>query len=62
MAILAKDDRFFPAPFMRRQVRDRLGIEPVEIPGGHYVALTQPEAVATALLEHASEIAAGRGG
>lgn len=40
----ARDDRFFPAPFMRRQIRDRLGIEPVEISGGHYVQLTAPAA------------------
>lgn len=62
MGIVARDDRFFPASFMRRQIRERLGVEPVEVPGGHYVALTQPEAVAAALLDHASEIAAGRGG
>ncbi|MGJ9413575.1 alpha/beta fold hydrolase [Aeromicrobium sp. CF4.19] len=59
-AILAEDDRFFPAPFMRRQVRDRLGIEPIEIEGGHYVQLTAPGAVASALLDFADEIAAVR--
>lgn len=50
-AILATEDRFFPAPFMRRQIRDRLGIEPIEVPGGHYVTLTHPDAVAAALLD-----------
>ncbi|MFC0681241.1 alpha/beta fold hydrolase [Lysobacter korlensis] len=59
-AILATDDRFFPAPFMRRQIRDRLGIEPVEIAGGHYVQLTAPDAVASVLLDFAADIAAGR--
>lgn len=56
-AILCRDDEFFPAPFMRRQIRDRLGIEPVEIPGGHYVALGKPEAVAIALSGFAEELA-----
>ena len=60
LAILCRDDQFFPASFMRRQVRDRLGIEPVEIPGGHYAALSHPEAVAAALNEFAKQINAGR--
>ena len=57
-AILCRDDEFFPAPFMRRQIRDRLGIEPVEISGGHYVALGNPEAVAVALTDFAGELSA----
>jgi len=48
-AILCLDDQFFPAGFMRRQVRDRLGVEPIEIPGGHYAAISEPVAVARAL-------------
>jgi len=40
--LLGRDDRFFPAEFMRRQVRDRLAIEPDEMPGGHLVALSRP--------------------
>ena len=48
-AILSLDDQFFPAGFMRRQVRDRLGVEPIEIPGGHYAAISEPVAVARAL-------------
>ena len=55
-AILCLEDRFFPAEFMRRQVRERLGIEPLEIPGGHYAALSQPRAVAAALDEFAHEV------
>jgi pimeloyl-ACP methyl ester carboxylesterase len=57
MAILCQDDHLFPAPFMRRQVRERLGIEPVEIPGGHYAALGNPRAVASALDGFARRIA-----
>lgn len=41
--LLARDDRFFPADFMRRVVHERLGIVPDEMPGGHLVALSRPE-------------------
>jgi pimeloyl-ACP methyl ester carboxylesterase len=41
--LLCRDDRFFPADFMREVVRDRLGIIPDEMPGGHLVALSRPE-------------------
>jgi pimeloyl-ACP methyl ester carboxylesterase len=57
-AILCLDDRFFPPSFMRRHVGERLGITPVEIPGGHYATLTHPAAVASALDAFAQEIAA----
>ncbi|MGR0161289.1 alpha/beta fold hydrolase [Paenarthrobacter nitroguajacolicus] len=60
MAILCRDDQFFPAPFMRRQVQERLGIEPVEIPGGHYVTLSHPNAVAAVLNDFAQRIARER--
>ena len=33
--LLCRDDRFFPADFQRRVVRERLGIEPDEMDGGH---------------------------
>lgn len=48
--VLARQDRFFPAEWQRRVIRDRLGIEPDEIDGGHCVALSRPEEL-TALLE-----------
>ncbi|GAB2846075.1 alpha/beta fold hydrolase [Actinoallomurus bryophytorum] len=41
--LLCRDDRFFPAPFMRRVVRDRLGITPDEMDGGHLPALSRPK-------------------
>ncbi|MEA2433528.1 MAG: hypothetical protein QOG54_985 [Actinomycetota bacterium] len=47
--ILSLDDRLFPAPFMRRTAIDRLGIEPIEIDGGHLVALSRPGELATLL-------------
>ena len=40
--VLCRDDRFFPADFMRRLVDERLGIEPDELGSGHLPALAQP--------------------
>jgi pimeloyl-ACP methyl ester carboxylesterase len=40
--LLCRDDRFFPAAFMRRMVRERLGITPDEIESGHLPALSRP--------------------
>ena len=47
--LLCRDDRFFPAEFMRRVVRQRLGITPDEIDGGHLVALSRPKELAERL-------------
>lgn len=44
--LLCRDDRFFPADFMRRVARDRLGIAPDEIDGGHTIALSRPKELA----------------
>ena len=41
--LLCRDDRFFPADFQRRVVRDRLGIDPDEMSGGHLPFLAQPD-------------------
>jgi pimeloyl-ACP methyl ester carboxylesterase len=41
--VLCRDDRFFPADFLRRVVRERLGIEPDEMRGGHLPALGHPD-------------------
>ena len=41
--LLCRDDRFFPADFLRRVVRERLGIEPDEMRGGHLPALGHPD-------------------
>src|ERR687896_534671 len=40
--LLCRDDRFFPAEWMRRVVRDRLGITPNEIDSGHCPMLSRP--------------------
>jgi pimeloyl-ACP methyl ester carboxylesterase len=40
--LLCRDDRLFPAAFQRRVVRERLGITPDEMDGGHLPALARP--------------------
>ena len=48
--LAGRDDRFFPYDFQRRIARDRLGLEVEQLPGGHLLALSQPEALAARLL------------
>ncbi|MGO2607944.1 alpha/beta fold hydrolase [Brachybacterium tyrofermentans] len=48
-ALVARDDRFFPADFLRRVTRERLGIEAEEIPGCHCAMLSHPRQLAAAL-------------
>ena len=48
--ILFRDDRFFPEPFMRRIVAERLGIEPEVVPGGHMAMLSHPGVLADQLV------------
>ena len=45
------DDRFFPLTFQQCVARDRLGVEPRVVPGGHLVALSQPQVLVDVLLE-----------
>lgn len=48
--ILCRDDRFFPADYLRRVARERLGIEsPDEIGGGHCPAFSRPRELVDAL-------------
>jgi pimeloyl-ACP methyl ester carboxylesterase len=41
--VLCRQDRLFPAAWVRRVVRDRLGIVPDEIDSGHTPALSHPK-------------------
>jgi len=50
--LAGKDDRFFPIEFRRRVARERLGKELDEIPGGHLVALSNPEGLSVRLLAY----------
>jgi alpha-beta hydrolase superfamily lysophospholipase len=47
--LLCRDDRLLPAAFLRRVVKERLGIVPDEIDGGHCVALSRPKELALRL-------------
>jgi pimeloyl-ACP methyl ester carboxylesterase len=47
--LLCRGDRLFPAAFMRRVARERLGIAADEIDGGHCVALSRPQELAERL-------------
>lgn len=47
--LLCRDDRFFPADFQRRVVKERLGITPDEMDGGHLPALAHPDELVTRL-------------
>jgi pimeloyl-ACP methyl ester carboxylesterase len=47
--LLCRGDRVFPAAFMRRVARERLGIAADEIDGGHCVALSRPRELADRL-------------
>ncbi|MEV0345542.1 alpha/beta hydrolase [Nonomuraea sp. NPDC050680] len=40
--LLCRDDRLFPPDFVRRHVKERLGIIPDEMPGSHMVMLSRP--------------------
>jgi pimeloyl-ACP methyl ester carboxylesterase len=53
--LLCSDDRLFPADWTRRVVRERLGINPDEIDGGHCVALSRPRELADRLEAYAAE-------
>jgi pimeloyl-ACP methyl ester carboxylesterase len=41
--VAGRDDRFFPLEFQRRVARERLGVDPVVVPGGHLAALSHPD-------------------
>jgi pimeloyl-ACP methyl ester carboxylesterase len=47
--IAGRDDRFFPLEFQQRLSRDRLGIEPEVVPGGHLLAKSRPHELADQL-------------
>jgi pimeloyl-ACP methyl ester carboxylesterase len=48
--LAGRDDRFFPFEFQRRIAKERLGLDAEPLPGGHLLALSQPEALAERLL------------
>lgn len=48
--IAGRDDRLFPAVFQHRVAQQRIGVDLDVVPGGHLLALSQPESVAVAIL------------
>ncbi|MFL5308057.1 MAG: alpha/beta fold hydrolase [Polyangia bacterium] len=48
-AVLGRNDRFFPAVWLRKVVADRLGVVPDEIESGHCAALSRPGELAARL-------------
>jgi hypothetical protein len=53
--VAGADDRFFPADFQRQVAADRLGVTASVLPGGHLIALSQPELLAGYLLSVAAD-------
>ena len=49
-ANVGRDDRFFPVEFQRKHLQDRLNVTAVAIPGGHLLALANPDGLTEALL------------
>jgi surfactin synthase thioesterase subunit len=50
-ALAGADDRFFPAEFQRRVASERLAVDLDVLPGGHLLALAQPDLVADYLVQ-----------
>ncbi|MEV0230962.1 alpha/beta hydrolase [Nonomuraea sp. NPDC050786] len=48
--VLCRDDRFFTPDFVRRHVKERLGIVPDELPGSHMAMLSHPRELADYLV------------
>jgi pimeloyl-ACP methyl ester carboxylesterase len=55
--LLCREDRMFPAEWMREVVRTRLEVEPDEIDGGHCPALSRPRELAERLETYRVELA-----
>lgn len=53
--VVGRDDRFFPADFQVRLARERAGVEAVVIPGGHLLALANPDGLTRALVDAVSD-------
>jgi hypothetical protein len=49
-AVVGRDDRFFPLAFQQQLLRERLGVSPTVIAGGHLVALANPGGLSEVLL------------
>lgn len=50
-SIVCRDDRVIAAEWLRRTSRERLGVEPLELPGGHSPMLSRPDDLVGMLLD-----------
>ena len=50
-SILGTEDRLVNPDWSRRVARERLGVEPVELPTGHFPMITHPELLAERLAQ-----------
>jgi pimeloyl-ACP methyl ester carboxylesterase len=57
--LLCRHDRMFPAKWLRRVVRERLGVTPDEIDSGHTPALSRPTELADRLEAYRTGMSAG---
>jgi pimeloyl-ACP methyl ester carboxylesterase len=48
-SIIGASDRIVSPDWSRRAARNRLGVEPVELPTGHFPMITHPELLAESL-------------
>jgi pimeloyl-ACP methyl ester carboxylesterase len=53
--LICRDDRIFPAGFLHRVARERLGVLPDEMDGGHTPALSRPHELVDRLDAYAAE-------
>lgn len=60
--IIGRDDRFFTRDWLRGVVRDRLNLEPDELPGGHTLALSHPIELVELMESYRGAAAAARQG
>ncbi len=54
--VASENDRFFPLDFQRRVAKERLGKDVEVLPGGHLVALSNPEGLSQQLLRLATSL------
>jgi len=47
--VAGREDRFFPLELQQRVARQRLGVEPITVAGGHLAALSHPEELAAVI-------------
>jgi hypothetical protein len=57
--ILCAEDRTATPAWARRAARERLGVDPIEIPGGHCPMLSRPQQLAEALDQCVSRAGSG---